>query len=134
MDIEDIPFSLVGYSVSFLFASTLLILLIRLLTMAFWDQLPILSGYAIISKEHVRIALAAGLILIFIGLVFTFHLLGRKTIVVNSLNEARQWMRFFYVSFLKPHNGDAGNSQQGALESFYKAQVSRFAVCLLLLI
>ena len=32
--------------------------------------------------------------------------------------------RFFYVSFLKPHNGDGAiTGQQAALESFYKAQV-----------
>ena len=32
--------------------------------------------------------------------------------------------RFFYASFLKPHNGDgAVTGQQAALESFYKAQV-----------
>ena len=32
--------------------------------------------------------------------------------------------RFFYASFLKPHNGDGEvTGQQAALESFYKAQV-----------
>lgn len=32
--------------------------------------------------------------------------------------------RFFYASFIKPHNGDsAATGQQAALESFYKAQV-----------
>ena len=32
--------------------------------------------------------------------------------------------RFFYASFLKPHNGDGTiTGQQAALESFYKAQV-----------
>lgn len=32
--------------------------------------------------------------------------------------------KFFYASFLKPHNGDGAISgQQAALESFYKAQV-----------
>ena len=32
--------------------------------------------------------------------------------------------RFFYASFLKPHNGDGAiTGQQAALESFYKAQV-----------
>lgn len=35
----------------------------------------------------------------------------------------RSFLRFFYASFLKPHTGDnAGNGQQDALESFYKAQ------------
>ena len=32
--------------------------------------------------------------------------------------------RFFYASFLKPHDGDGKiKGQQAALESFYKAQV-----------
>lgn len=32
--------------------------------------------------------------------------------------------RFFYASFLKPHDGDGAiTGQQAALESFYKAQV-----------
>ena len=36
----------------------------------------------------------------------------------------KTFARFFYASFLKPHNGDgAATGQQAALESFYKAQV-----------
>ena len=36
----------------------------------------------------------------------------------------RTFARFFYASFLKPHDGDgAVTGQQAALESFYKAQV-----------
>lgn len=32
--------------------------------------------------------------------------------------------RFFYASFIKPHDGDSATTgQQAALESFYKAQV-----------
>lgn len=38
---------------------------------------------------------------------------------------AYSYGRFFYVSFLKPHTGDVSAGQQGALESFYKAQVSK---------
>lgn len=38
---------------------------------------------------------------------------------------AYSYGRFFYASFLKPHTGDASAGQQGALESFYKAQVSK---------
>ncbi|KAI9684147.1 MAG: hypothetical protein M1829_003417 [Trizodia sp. TS-e1964] len=34
------------------------------------------------------------------------------------------YLTFFYVSFLKPHTGDLSNSQQDALESFYRAQAS----------
>lgn len=35
----------------------------------------------------------------------------------------KSFLRFFYASFLKPHNGDGTeNGQQDALESFYKAQ------------
>ena len=36
----------------------------------------------------------------------------------------RTFARFFYASFLKPHDGDGAiTGQQAALESFYKAQV-----------
>lgn len=34
------------------------------------------------------------------------------------------YLKFAYVSFIKPHTGQAGGGQQSALESFYSAQVS----------
>lgn len=33
------------------------------------------------------------------------------------------YLKFAYVSFLKPHTGRADGGQQSALESFYSAQV-----------
>ena len=42
----------------------------------------------------------------------------------NAPHSLRTFTRFFYASFLKPHNGDGAiTGQQAALESFYKAQV-----------
>lgn len=34
------------------------------------------------------------------------------------------YLKFAYVSFIKPHTGIADGGQQSALESFYSAQVS----------
>lgn len=43
----------------------------------------------------------------------------------TGVNGIATFGKFFYASFLKPHNGDSGTTgQQAALESFYKAQVS----------
>lgn len=39
------------------------------------------------------------------------------------------YLRFAYANFLKPHNGKTGDGQQGALESFYAAQVGTRASC-----
>ena len=48
--------------------------------------------------------------------------------LLNAWYTIRGFVRFFYVSFVKPHTGDtADDGQQGALESFYKAQVSHLA-------
>lgn len=40
----------------------------------------------------------------------------------------RSFALFIYSSFIKPHRGDVGADQQGALESFYKAQASAYDV------
>ncbi len=37
------------------------------------------------------------------------------------------YLKFAYVSFLKPHTGRADGGQQSALESFYSAQVGKVA-------
>ena len=61
--------------------------------------------------------------------LFSLGLLAGSYIILPCLlsNTSRQlqgFFRFFYASFVKPHSGDDDGSQQGALESFYKAQVS----------
>lgn len=38
------------------------------------------------------------------------------------------YLRFAYVSFIKPHTGQVDQGQQSALESFYAAQVSSFSL------
>ena len=64
--------------------------------------------------------------------VFTaLYLVIRSLAVTSSQNKQGKYTgiltsfsKFFYASFLKPHNGDgASTGQQAALESFYKAQV-----------
>ena len=60
-------------------------------------------------------------IVLVIGLSFTPIPGSKHYQIPRSL---RTFARFFYASFLKPHNGDgAVTGQQAALESFYKAQV-----------
>lgn len=38
------------------------------------------------------------------------------------------YLKFAYVSFIKPHTGQVGGGQQSALESFYAAQASSMAL------
>ena len=42
----------------------------------------------------------------------------------SAKEQSLGFVRFFYASFVKPHSGDKDGGQQGALESFYKAQGS----------
>ena len=60
-------------------------------------------------------------IVLAIGVSFT-TIAGLKR--YQAPHSLRTFARFFYASFLKPHNGDGAiTGQQAALESFYKAQV-----------
>ena len=60
-------------------------------------------------------------IVLAIGVSFT-TIAGPKQ--YQAPRSLRTFARFFYASFLKPHNGDGAiTGQQAALESFYKAQV-----------
>lgn len=75
---------------------------------------PSFQQIAIISAFLVVVALAArSSATVFFGL--------KQPKAPSSLAD---FARFFYASFLKPHNGDGEiTGQQAALESFYKAQV-----------
>ena len=72
--------------------------------------------------QQLSICLAfCGFIVLAIALSFTTIPRPKQFQAPRSLNT---FARFFYASFLKPHNGDgAVTGQQAALESFYKAQV-----------
>jgi betaine lipid synthase len=81
----------------------------------------------VFSEEHVRITLAAVLVFTFVGAVFWFSVFKSQP-ASKAIQDARQYLKFFYVSFLKPHTGDSHGGQQHALESFYAAQVCMAAM------
>ena len=74
------------------------------------------------NLQQLSICLAfLAVIVLAIGISFT-TIPGFKQ--YQAPRSLRTFARFFYASFLKPHNGDgAVTGQQAALESFYKAQV-----------
>lgn len=77
------------------------------------------------------LALNIGQILILLAIFALIGFAARLSVVVISGRKqfgvtggVATFARFFYASFLKPHNGDGAiTGQQAALESFYKAQV-----------
>lgn len=79
---------------------------------------------SILPKDpHTQIIFAGATLILLIGVVFavTFH--STKKVDEENPSAFTSFLRFFYASFLKPHNGDGlGESQQASLESFYKAQ------------
>jgi betaine lipid synthase len=78
---------------------------------------------SILSKDpHTQIFIVGATLVALIGFIFAITFYGGKEDEEN-LSTLTSFLRFFYVSFLKPHTGDGtGNGQQDALESFYKAQ------------
>jgi len=87
-----------------------------LASLASWSSFPFLN------LLHLKIIAAASSILFFLSGVFVIAFLKPKA--WQDASEAiSSFGRFFYASFLKPHTGDGLGGQQGALESFYKAQV-----------
>ena len=67
-------------------------------------------------------AIAIALILLTLGNLRVIPVrFPRKT---YTLRKSRSLGKFFYATFLKPHDGDAG--QQSALESFYKSQADAY--------
>ena len=91
--------------------------------MAFSSVLPAtISNISASSFQQAAVLLA---LFAFIALAARFSITttarSKQSDVSNGLTT---FARFFYASFLKPHNGDgATTGQQAALESFYKAQV-----------
>lgn len=72
-----------------------------------------------VDWAHAYIALAAFLVCAFVA--FTV-LLSFKKSKVDYNTGAFTYLKFIYATFLKPHD-KGGDSQQDALESFYKTQV-----------
>lgn len=81
----------------------------------------------IIARDdpHTQILIAGVSLTLLIGIIFAYSSRSSSAKVEDDAEETTlsAFFRFFYASFLKPHTGDgAENSQQDALESFYKAQ------------
>lgn len=55
--------------------------------------------------------------------VFVLLALAIQYVDVPVFGSVGPYLRFAYVSFLKPHTGKNDGGQQSALESFYSAQV-----------
>lgn len=71
----------------------------------------------------VQVWLTLVAVIVFVAVVFTVSLLPVKG---NSLKSPAlsAYLLFFWNCFIKPHTGDKSQSQQDALESFYKAQAN----------
>ena len=69
--------------------------------------------------------------MLLLGVVIGFFVLLAVVSQYFEFSRSTTWDKFFltpyvkfaYVSFFKPHTGDADGGQQSALESFYSAQV-----------
>lgn len=82
----------------------------------------------IIRESQLQVSIALAVLFLVVGAAF----IAAKTSFTSKKNSdqdeenpsaIKPFLRFFYASFLKPHNGDGTeNGQQDALESFYKAQ------------
>jgi betaine lipid synthase len=78
---------------------------------------------SILPKDpHTQIIIVGATLVLLIGVIFalTFHTSKKED--EENPSPLTSFLRFFYASFLKPHNGGLGEGQQAALESFYKAQ------------
>lgn len=71
-----------------------------------------------------------GILIVGVGIAFfvllaliTPYLHPSTSIPLDKFSLA-PYLKFAYVSFIKPHTGEVGDGQQSALESFYAAQVS----------
>jgi betaine lipid synthase len=86
--------------------------------MAVLDMLPF-------SQEPLaKVVVAGTVVLLFLTVVFLFAFVDApKSVRLPETTIA--YAKFFYSCFLKPHTAK-GESQQDALESFYKAQAAAY--------
>lgn len=69
---------------------------------------------------HLQIAVAAVFVVAFVSSVLLFVLRKPK---MKHDSAIYTYFKFFYASFVKPHESHGQGNQQRALESFYKTQV-----------
>ena len=86
----------------------------------------LLSRMAFLSSDldvqRIQLLAVAASIIVLITCVLAITVF-RSGACKSTFESVTNFTKFFYVSFLKPHTGDGLSGQQGALESFYKAQV-----------
>lgn len=81
-----------------------------------------------LQEPRIQIFLLGATLFLFIAVIFitiitTFT--SKSSEQEETPSALKSFLKFFYASFLKPHNGDGTeNGQQDALESFYKAQAN----------
>ncbi|KAK5082390.1 hypothetical protein LTR05_007537 [Lithohypha guttulata] len=71
--------------------------------------------------------LVVGTVVVFFVLIALYLELGlnvSSSVSFDKVFPLTPYLKFIYVSFLKPHTGKADGGQQSALESFYSAQAS----------
>ncbi|EDO03661.1 hypothetical protein SS1G_06142 [Sclerotinia sclerotiorum 1980 UF-70] len=81
-----------------------------------------------LQEPRIQIFLLGATLFLFIAVIFitiTTTFTSKSSEQEETPSALKSFLKFFYASFLKPHNGDGTeNGQQDALESFYKAQAS----------
>lgn len=77
---------------------------------------PLLQG---LDRQYVYIAGTAIMVCMLVAAVLVMSSQKKEKVDPNS--GIFSYLKFFYATFLKPH--EKGDGQQDALESFYKAQV-----------
>lgn len=87
--------------------------------MSIVDRMATGSVLTAMDWPHIYIAAAAFLVCALITFTVLVYSLKPK---IDFNKGIFNYLKFIYATFLKPHEGD-GDGQQGALESFYKAQV-----------
>lgn len=82
----------------------------------------------LVRDPFTQIAVTGAVLLSFLAVIFVFALsssdAGKES--NGPMGTFRAYMQFAYGCFMKPHSGDGGQSQQAALESFYKVQASAY--------
>ena len=76
----------------------------------------------------------AGILLFAVCFIFTFALISELDFYKLRPSfhvpvQANASLKFIYVNFIKPHERSGLKGQQGALESFYRAQVLFICIC-----
>lgn len=81
------------------------------------------------SKMSEHISPESGLLVLGVAIAFLvlFAVAAQYFEFLSSASSTKfspkPYVKFAYVSFVKPHTGEVGGGQQSALESFYSAQV-----------